>query len=104
MGKRRPDTVLMDGLNKVGTSAVTAPGEVNGGCRGEFPRDHIAQLTDGMCRLMKLQPFRHFMIGFLADGHHFLFLQCIKERNHYRFEHSTTYEGRIGWQVPFLAW
>jgi hypothetical protein len=102
VGNKSPDVVFFDGLNKTGSSAVTVEGEVKGGGKGEFSGDQIGQLTDGMSRLMNLQPFRKFMYGFLTDGRRFLYILCMWDNNEYRFEYSSTFVGQIGWQVTVL--
>ena len=100
VGRKFPDCVFYDG-KKTGSSAVTILGEVKGYTgRDYFTATEIGQLTDGMRRLMKLQPFRRSMIGFLTDGSRFVFVRCEKRYpDEFRFQHSSVFHKQHGWQV-----
>jgi hypothetical protein len=103
VGKRRPDAVFYESVDKVGVVAITMVGEVKSGGNGEFPVEFAGQLTDGMTRLMKKQPFRHKMIGFLTDGCRFLFVECLLCDSKLQFSHSVIFTGCAGWQVGFVV-
>ena len=103
--RRSSDVVFYDGINNNIALATTLLGEVTFGGNGEFPNSSIGQVTDAMARLMKLQPFRLMLIGFLTDGRRFLFLRCTKQQQQVGcvFAHSSVYTGMHAWQVLYIA-
>lgn len=96
-----PDSVFYDGAKR-GTSAISISGEVKGGGEGNFPPDEIGQLTDGMKRIMNVQPFRSEMTSFLTDGNRFLFVRIRRTEDGYQFQYSSIYSKKNGWQVMTL--
>lgn len=102
IGTKSPDSVFYDGCNKAGYASITIEGEVKGGGQGDFPGNEIGQLTDVMERLLRLQPFRNKLYGFLTDGRRFLFVLCTIVGGEYTFEHTEVYTGRAGWQVSVV--
>ena len=100
VGKTFPDCIFYEG-KKTGETAVTLLGQVKGRHgEGDFPDEDVGQLTDGMQRLMGLQPFRHFMIGFLTDGYRFLFVKCERMgEDNFQFQRSSIFNEEEGWEV-----
>ena len=102
VGRKWPDVVFYDSLDKGGPYAIVLQGEVKR-CQGrlkKFPDEEVGQLTDGLKRLLDKQPFRSTVIGFLTDGLRFYFLRYtryIDEREEY--EESSIYSRMQGWQV-----
>lgn len=99
VGKKRPDCVFYDGLNKTGVSAITMVGEVTGGGHDDFADEDIGQLIDVTVCVMKSQPFRRFMLSFLTDGRRIQFFRCVRNHAQYKFEYSSAFEKKPAWQV-----
>lgn len=101
IGNTSPDAVYYDGCNKVGTAAITFGGEVKGVSAGDFPANEMGQVIDFMERLFPLQPFRKTLYAFLTDGDRVVFFRgSVSEKtDKARFEFSSTFRGRAGWQV-----
>jgi hypothetical protein len=100
LGRRMPDIVLYDGVNKAGPSAIVLIGEVKPYLRTAFSDEDIGQLANGLRALLNAQPFRRSVLGVLTDGFNFYFLRCARDHlgnDHY--EYSSTYCGTTGWQV-----
>lgn len=99
VNNRGPDCLFYDGLNKTGNFAVTLEGEVKRGGKNKFSDDHIGQVTDGLQRLLDLQPERVEMIGLVTDGRRFQFVRIHRRHPSYHFDVSRVYLGETGWQV-----
>jgi hypothetical protein len=102
-GRRSPDVVFYCGRHQRDEAAITILAEVSGGSRGEFSAEFVGQLTDHQIRLLKRQPLRQRVIGFLTDGRRFLFVECIREGGDFTFHHSSIFTGEMGWQVITVA-
>ena len=104
VGKKRPDCVFYE-ANKTGNAAITLIGEVKSGGDGNFADEDIGQLTDVTTRVMRLQPFRRYILSFLTDGRRFQFYRCRRVKSDYSFEYSSIFEGKEAWQVRYeLEW
>ena len=99
VSNRGPDCLFYDGLDKTGNFAVTLEGEVKRGGKSKFSDDQIGQVTDGLQRLLDLQPERVNMIGFMTDGRRFQFFRIHRRHPGYHFDVSHVYLRQAGWQV-----
>jgi hypothetical protein len=105
VGRARLDVPFYDGVDKQGPHAITFVGNVNGGGYN-FTKEEQGRLVDILMRVMKQQPLRRYLIGFLTDGRRFWFLRCNRNEKAqlmYSFVASVDYTGVLGWQVTIFC-